>query len=144
MDVEKRGSQSSSLQRRSVKEYVIARHEAISMLYRATLHGAYPLLAAGGPVTFIATKVTKRSSQQKCFFAAPGLARKSVRTTGCNYFAQLRTHNSTSSAKTCYAPSTAQAIIVLPAFARSCSADGKRISNHVIARRDDEAISLYI
>ena len=48
------------------------------------------------------------------------------------------------SAKTCYAPATAQATIVQPAFVRSLSADGKekeKIKTHVIARRNDEAIS---
>jgi len=36
------------------------------------------------------------------------------------------------SAKTCYAPATAQPIIVLPAFARSLSADREKNENFVI------------
>jgi len=68
------------------------------------------------------------SSQQKCFFAAQGLCPANqpepraaiilpnfVRTLAC------------ASAKTCYAPATAPPTIVLPAFARSLSADGEKI-----------------
>jgi len=46
-------------------------------------------------------------------------------TTGCNYFALLRSLVVPASAKTCYAPTAAQAGIVLPAFVRSLPADGK-------------------
>ncbi|RAV54035.1 hypothetical protein DIU36_22130 [Mucilaginibacter rubeus] len=79
------------------------------------------------------TKVTKKSSQQIGFFTAPASAHAFVWplpckpgiTTGCNYFAPLRPRLANTSAKTCYAPATAQATIVLPAFARSLPADGE-------------------
>jgi hypothetical protein len=42
------------------KKRVIARYEAIPDLQsKVKKNVAYPLLAAGGPVTFVATKVTK-------------------------------------------------------------------------------------
>jgi hypothetical protein len=56
---------------------------------------------------------------------------KPYRTTGCNYFA-LSLSSPLASAKTCYAPAAAQAIIVLPAFARSLPADGREGINKIV------------
>jgi len=81
-------------------------------------------LAAGGPVTFVATKVTKKASAERLLCRTGPLLCKSDRTTDCNYFALLRSLVSRASAKTCYVPTAAQATIVLSDFARSLSADG--------------------
>jgi hypothetical protein len=72
-------------------------------------HGVYPLLAAGGPVTFfvvvcffkvlkmaspfVATKVTKKASPEMLLCRTRPLPCKAGRTTGCNYFALLRSRN---------------------------------------------------
>ena len=61
---------------------VIARYEAIPKLYRGVLHGVYPLLAAGGPVTFVATKVTKKAVSRNASLPHEPLPCKSARTTG--------------------------------------------------------------
>jgi hypothetical protein len=45
------------------------------------------------------------------------------KTTGCNIFAPLSLTQPYASAKSCYAPATAHATIVLPDFVRSCLAD---------------------
>jgi hypothetical protein len=53
----------------------------------------------------------QKSSQQRGFFAAQASALKSIRTTGCNIFAPLRSLNPLTSAKICYAPAITQAIM---------------------------------
>ncbi|NHA04593.1 hypothetical protein G7092_12340 [Mucilaginibacter sp. HC2] len=45
---------------------------------------------------------------------------------GRNYFAPLRSRNPLRFSKNLLCPASAQATIVLPAFARSLSADGRR------------------
>jgi len=66
----------------------------------------------------------QKSSHQKCFFAARGFypANQSEPRVAIilPHFVRLIPD---ASAKTCYAPATAQARIVLPNFARSLSAD---------------------
>jgi hypothetical protein len=82
-----------------------------------------PLNCRGGFVTFVATKVTKKACQQKGFFAARGFCpanqAKPRAAKHLPYFVRaklmLRKH--------CYAPPRALPTIVLPDFARSCSAD---------------------
>jgi hypothetical protein len=44
----------------------------------------------------------------------------------------LRSHGPRASAKTCYAPTATPPTIVLPAFARSLSADGKKLKEIVV------------
>ena len=53
------------------------------MRYRTNKHVAYPLLAAGGPVTFVATKVTKKAFSRNASFRSLPLPCKAARTTGC-------------------------------------------------------------
>jgi len=54
------------------------------------MYVVYPLLAAGGPVTFVATKVTKKAVTRNASLRSWPLLCKAARTTGCNYFAPLR------------------------------------------------------
>jgi hypothetical protein len=68
----------------------------------------------------------QKSSQQKCFFALLAFALQNGQNHGLQLFCATSFAQSYASAKTCYAPAIAQATIVLPAFARSLSADGKR------------------
>jgi hypothetical protein len=72
-------------------------------------------------------KSNQKGFQQKCFFAAQGLSpanRAEPRAAIIlRYFVPTFPR---ASAKTCYAPATAPPTIVLPAFARSCSADRKK------------------
>jgi hypothetical protein len=67
----------------------------------------------------------KKSSQQKCFFAAQGLCRTIGQNLGWNLFAPLRSLWPYASAKSSYALQPHKATIVLADFGRSCSADGK-------------------
>jgi hypothetical protein len=89
-------------------------------------YDVYPLLAAGGPVTFVATKVTKKAVTRNASLPHIAFALQTRQNQGCNYFAPLRSHISQRFSKNLLCPTTAQATIVLPAFARSCSADGKK------------------
>jgi hypothetical protein len=102
--------------------------------------GVYPLLAAGGPVTFfvvvcffkvlkmaspfVATKVTKKASAEM-LLCPQTFAQQTRQNQGCNYFALLRSLISFCFSKNLLCPAAAPPTIVLPAFARSCSADGK-------------------
>jgi hypothetical protein len=74
-------------------------------------------------------KTTNKSSQQKCFFALVAVALQTGQNQGCNYFALLRSLISLRFSKNLLCPAAAQATIVLPAFARSLSADGKKKRN---------------
>jgi hypothetical protein len=53
------------------------------MLYWVDLLGVYPLLAAGGPDTFVATKVTKKALAERLLCRTLPLPFKADRTTGC-------------------------------------------------------------
>ena len=55
--------------------------------------GVYPLLAAGGPVTFVATKVTKKVVTRNASLPHMAFVRQTGQNQGCNYFAPLRSHN---------------------------------------------------
>jgi hypothetical protein len=68
---------------------------------------------------------TNKSSQQKCFFALIAFALQIRQNQGCNYFAPLRSRVSLRFSKNLLCPASAQATIVLPAFARSLTADKK-------------------
>jgi len=93
------------------------------------LYGADPLLAAGGPVTFVATKVTQKAVSRNAYFAAHSLCPANLTEPRAAiilpYFVPSFPY---ASAKTCYALAAAQAPIVLPAFVRSLSADGEENS----------------
>jgi hypothetical protein len=74
----------------------------------------------------------QKSSQQKCFFAAQGLypANQAKPRAAKPYLHFVRSLPQASD-KVRYAPATALPTIVLPTFARSCSADGEENSlNH--------------
>jgi hypothetical protein len=64
----------------------------------------------------------QKSSQQKCFFALGAFALQNGQNLGWNYFAP--SHLSPRACKNFLCPAAAQPRIVLPVFARSCSADG--------------------
>jgi len=73
--------------------------------------------------------VCRHKSNQKGFSRNASLphlafARQIRQNQGCNYFVLLRSYNLRFS-KNLLCPATAQATIVLPALARSCSADGE-------------------
>ncbi|WP_221283380.1 hypothetical protein [Mucilaginibacter lappiensis] len=73
-------------------------------------------------------KSNQKSSHQKCFFAAQGLCPANRTEPGLQLFCPtLFALFPTLQQKLANAPAT-QASIVLPAFARSCSADGKKKS----------------
>jgi hypothetical protein len=73
---------------------------------------------------FLDKKVTKKSSQQKGFFAAQAFALQIRQNRGCNLFALASPAHARASSKICYALQPHMATIVLPDFGRSCSADG--------------------
>jgi hypothetical protein len=78
-------------------------------------------IGTAGAVTFvIATKVTKKASQQKCFFAAHGLNRTIGQNLGwsrtCGIFAPLRSLAAHASAKSSYALQPHMATIVFGRF----------------------------
>jgi len=87
--------------------------------------GVYPLLAAGGPVTFVATKVTKKAVSRNASLPHMAFTPQSRQNHGLQLFAQLRSRKVPCFYKTCYAPAAAQTTIVLPTFTRSCSPDGE-------------------
>ena len=87
------------------------------------MSSVYSLLAAGGPGTFVATKVTKKAVTRNASLRSWPLPCKSARTTGCNYLPRFAPSIPVF-CKTCYALAAAQATHILPAFVRSCSADG--------------------
>jgi hypothetical protein len=68
-------------------------------------------------------KSNQKSSQQKCFFALKASALQNAQNLGWNYFALARLPHA--HAKTSYALQPHNPHIVLPVFARSCSADRK-------------------
>ncbi|WP_377021477.1 hypothetical protein [Mucilaginibacter angelicae] len=82
-------------------------------------------------------------SPAPCAHCSRPLPCKPGRTTGCNYFALLRSHFPNASAKTCYAPAAAQATIVLPAFARSFPADGEEKMQEIKKEEARKAESGY-
>jgi hypothetical protein len=69
--------------------------------------------------------VPKKSSQQIGFFAHKPLSCKTNKTTGCNYFAPLRSHIPTLLQKLAMPFPALKATIVLSVFARSLPADGE-------------------
>ncbi|MFB0494930.1 hypothetical protein ABID99_001167 [Mucilaginibacter sp. OAE612] len=97
------------------------------------------------------TKVTKKSSQQGAFFAAPASAHAFVWplpckpgiTTGCNYFAPLRMCPMLLQ-KLAMPLQPHKATIVLPAFSRSLPADeeGKRFRT-VRAKKQEKKLRLH-
>jgi hypothetical protein len=75
-----------------------------------------------GQVLFVLKqKGPKNSSRQKCFFALKAFALQNGQNLGWDYFAL--THKCHLTRKNSLCPATAQPRIVLPVFARSCSAD---------------------
>jgi hypothetical protein len=100
-----------------------------SSLYRANNANRIPALGRGRASYFFLIKSNQKSSQQKCFFAARGLSpanRAEPRAAKPYlYFVRSISH---ASARFANALTAAQATIVLPAFARSCSADGEKNS----------------
>nr|MCS3815367.1 hypothetical protein [Mucilaginibacter sp. X4EP1] len=52
----------------------------------------YPAHGRGGLVTFVATKVTKKSSQQKGFLALRAFTLQIRQNLGCNLFAVIPYH----------------------------------------------------
>ncbi|WP_090528226.1 hypothetical protein [Mucilaginibacter sp. NFR10] len=91
-----------------------------------------PLNCRGGCYFCLDTKVTKKSSQQRGFFAAlpspipnAGLALQNNQNHGLQKVALLRSLHPQPSANICYAPTAAPPTIVLIAFTRNLSADGK-------------------
>jgi hypothetical protein len=102
--------------------------EVRSNLFRTirVLYGVYPLLAAGGPVTFVATKVTKKAFSRNASLPHKAFAPQSGQNQGLQLFAQLRSLKPPTSAKLAMPLQPHKAIIVLPPFTRSCSADGKK------------------
>jgi hypothetical protein len=71
-------------------------------------------------------KSNQKSSQQKCFFALTAFTPQINQNHGLLNLTSTSFAHSSASARFANAPATAQAIIVLPAFARSCSADKER------------------
>ncbi|MDB5149810.1 MAG: hypothetical protein JWQ57_3830 [Mucilaginibacter sp.] len=84
------------------------------------------------------TKVPKKSSQQIGFFAHKPLPCKTDRTTGCNYFAPLRTRSPELLQKLAMPFPALRATIVLSVFARSLSADGN-LFYHVMGNLSKDA-----
>jgi hypothetical protein len=75
-------------------------------------------------------KVTKKSSQQKCFFAARGLRPADQAKPGTQKFRAFAAPRfSRASAKLAFPLQPHWAGIVLPDLIRSCSAVGMRITN---------------
>jgi hypothetical protein len=105
---------------------VIARYEAISLLYRAKwLSLSYSAQLPLG-CYFVLIQSNQKSSQQKCFFALKASALQIRQNQGCKQLPHLvRTGPCFSKYLLC--PAAAQATIVLPDFARSLSADGEKI-----------------
>ena len=83
-----------------------------------------PLLAAGGPVTFVATKVTKKAFSRNASLRSWALPCKTSRTWAANSCPAALAH-SYASANICYALQPHKPNIVLPVFIRSLSADKK-------------------
>jgi len=82
-------------------------------------------LAAGGPVTFVATKVTKKAVSREASLPHMAFTPQIRQNHALQLFcATSFTHFPPLQQKLAMPPATAQATIVLPAFARSCSADG--------------------
>jgi len=81
-------------------------------------------LAAGGPVTFVATKVTKKAVSREASLPHIAFALQIRQNHGLlNLTSTYVRTLSPASGKVRYALTTAQATIVLPAFGRSLSAD---------------------
>jgi hypothetical protein len=76
-------------------------------------------LAAGGPITFVATKVTKMLFSFKASLPHKASAPQIRHNHGLQTVAPLRSLKAAASANICYAPATAQGHQVLPDFARS-------------------------
>jgi hypothetical protein len=68
-------------------------------------------------------KGPKNSSQQKCFFTLKAFALQNGQNLGWNYFALAHL---SPTCKNFLCPAASQPYIVLPVFARSCSADEKK------------------
>jgi len=83
-------------------------------------------------VTFVATKVTKRAVSRNASLRSWPLPCKTGRTTGCLILPLLCSLKPLVSGKIANALPAAPPIIVLPAFARSCSADGEEMGLSLI------------
>jgi hypothetical protein len=83
-----------------------------------------PLNCRGGCYFFLDKKVTKKSSQQKSFFAARAFTLLINQNHGCNTLPDCRSHIAGASAKFAMPFPLPRATIVLVDFARSWSADG--------------------
>ncbi|SEO35224.1 hypothetical protein SAMN05428947_10270 [Mucilaginibacter sp. OK283] len=79
-----------------------------------------PLMAAGGPISFCLGKRNQNRCHQKCF-ALGASALQNGQNLGWNYFAPRLL--SQRACKNFLCPAAAPPRIVLPVFARSCSAD---------------------
>ncbi|NHA04998.1 hypothetical protein G7092_14400 [Mucilaginibacter sp. HC2] len=73
-------------------------------------------------------KSNQKSSQHKCFFARKAFTLQSRQNHGLLNLTPTSFAHSHASARFANAPAAAPPVIVLPAFARSCSADGKKKS----------------
>ena len=78
---------------------------------------------AGARYFWLDPKVSKKSSQQIGSFAAQAFAPQIGQNHGCNYFALLRTRSPLLLQKLAMPLPALKANIVLPAFARSLTAD---------------------
>jgi hypothetical protein len=74
---------------------------------------------------YVATKVTKKAVTRNTSMPLMAFALQISQNHGLQLFCPTLFALSYASAKTCYVPATARYCIVLPAFARSCSADGE-------------------
>jgi len=97
------------------------------MLYRVNNASCRALNCRWGCYFCLDTKVTKRSSHQKCFFALLAFALQISQNHGLLNLTSTSFAQIPASARFANAPATAQATIVLPAFVRSCSADGGKV-----------------
>ena len=84
-----------------------------------------PLNCRGRAVTFVATKVTKKAFSRKASLPHEAFALQIRQNLGCKMLRHFSFAQPHASATIAMPFPTLVAIIVLPDFARSCSADGK-------------------
>ncbi|MGZ3822298.1 MAG: hypothetical protein ACXVB6_17020, partial [Mucilaginibacter sp.] len=82
-------------------------------------------LMAAGPSYFCRHKSNQKGCQPKCFFAPVAFTLQIRQNHGLQNLAPLFVPACPCFSKYCYALPTLEPTIVLPDFARSCSADGK-------------------
>jgi hypothetical protein len=115
-------------EKRTASPSVIASEAWQSLTVQGRLSGVYPLLAAGGPDTFVATKVSKKAFSRNASLPHKAFALQSRQNHGLQLFCSTSfAHFPTLQQKLAMPLQPHRACIVLPAFVRSCSAEGKRI-----------------